>query len=414
MRLLCVHPTFPGQFKHLVPALLSRGDSVYVIRKPGGNAPASKYDRFQIYNYELKRPNTKNIHPLVLETESKVIRGEAVAKIASQLKANGFEPDLIIGHPGWGDLLFIGDIWPNVPQLHYLEFFHGVAGTDDDIRDRFTGDKTLFEMERVRMKNANLLLNLQQMKWGWTPTQFQKSVLPLWAQQKTTVIHDGIDTGWLKPDSNAEFRLPYGYKLRPGDPVVTFINRTFEPYRGIHIFLEALAKLQSTHSTVQVLMVGLDTANVSYGSCRNDGQGWLSALKNEMGNQLDWSRIHCLGVIPHSLLRSVYQVSAVHVYLTYPFVLSWSLVEAMSCGCLVVGSATAPVEELIQHNQNGILVPFQDPEALTSVLQNALIFPDKYKQLRANARKTAMSYDTKVCINKQIALIDYIVRCGLC
>ena len=388
--------------------MLSRDDEICAIRKPGSLSCSLSHERLQIHCYELNRANTKNIYPLVLETESKAIRGAAAAEVAFQLDRNGFVPDLIVGHPGWGDLLFLSDLWPKVPQLHYLEFFHGVPGTDSDIEDRFSTEVSEHERQRVRMKNANLLMNLEQMDWGLTPTRFQKSVLPYWAQQQTSVIHDGIDTHWLKPDRSASLRLPNELTLRAGDPVVTFINRTFEPYRGIHIFLEALARLQHSHATAQAVLVGLDTPNVSYGASRKDGLGWLSALKYEMGDQLDWDRIHCLGTIPHQTLRKVYQISAAHVYLTYPFVLSWSLLEAMSCQCLIVGSATAPVQEIVNDRVNGLLVPFQDSYELANTLLDALTKPGQMESFRSEARLTALNYDINDCVKKQMRLLDFV------
>lgn len=407
MKLLCIHPTFPGQFKHLIPALLSRGDLIWAIRKPGP-IDRSYVKHLKIHPYQLERGNGTDVHPLALETESKVLRGEAVAKVANDLRSQGLQPDLIIGHPGWGDLLFLADVWPDVPQLHYLEFFHGVPGTDHDIDDSLAMEITLQERQRTRMKNANLLLNLEQMDWGWTPTRFQHSVLPSWAQTRCSVIHDGIDINWLKPDHQAQLRLQDGRLLTYGDPVVTFINRTFEPYRGVHVFLESLALLQQRNPLAQAVLVGADTPNVSYGAQRNDGVGWLSALKIQLGDRLDWSRIHCLGTVPHSTLRHVYQISAAHVYLTYPFVLSWSLIEAMSCGCLVVGSDTAPVKELLVDQVNGFLVPFQDPTILADRLQLALTQPRQMQALRHGARKTALKYNVKISIDRQLDLVDFV------
>ncbi len=406
MKILCLHPCFPGQFKHLIPKLLERGDLVWAIRKPGYSNtqidPALK-----VFSYKLKRGNGKDVHPLVLETESKVLRGVAVADVACRLRDEGLLPDLILGHPGWGDMLFMSDVWPEVPQLHYLEFFHGVPGTDHDIEDRYTTKNSIFEAQRTRMKNANLLLNLDSMDLGWTPTQFQKSVFPEWVQSRTSVIHDGIDTNWLIPNEHALLPLPNGNYLRVGDPVVTFINRTFEPYRGIHIFLEAIHRLQQKIPSVHTVLVGADIADVSYGARRSDGRGWLSALMSDMTDSIDWSRVHCLGTVSHDRLLQVYQVSSAHVYLTYPFVLSWSMLEAMSCGCLLVGSSTSPVEEVLQDGQNGFLVDFQDSAGLANILETAIHKPHQMSTIRKNARITAFQYDIRQCLRKQLALIDY-------
>jgi glycosyltransferase involved in cell wall biosynthesis len=408
MKLLCVHPTFPGQFKHLTPVLLQRGDQLWALGKASRPLTVEHPGLVQL-GYSLQRGNGSDTHGLVVETESKVLRGEAAAAQADQLRAKGLTPDLIVGHPGWGEMLFLADIWPQVPQLHYLEFFHGVPDTDNDIDDRYASAATLQERQRTRMKNANLLLNLNQMRWGLSPTRFQRSVLPTWAQARTSVIHDGIDTAWLTPDPQAQLTLANGRVLHAGEPVISFVNRTFEPYRGVHVFLEALTQVQAKHPTAQAVLVGADTPQVSYGAHRSDGRGWLSTLKNELGEQLDWSRIHALGTIRHKTLRQVYRISAAHVYLSYPFVLSWSLLEAMSCGCLVIGSATTPVQEVIEHGRNGLLVPFQAADQLAQAILQALQQPAQMVPLRRQARLSSKAYALPRCLQQQLALIDSLV-----
>jgi len=409
MRILLIHQGLPGQFKHLIPQLIGRGDGLWTISGP--RQKCKLHPGIQSLTYEPNRGNGSDTHSLVLETESKVIRGQAVAEVAAQMHQKGFRPDLILGHPGWGELLFLGDVWPEVPQLHYVEFFHGVPGTDNDIADIHATPQNWQEKARVRMKNANHLLNLNQMGRGMTPTQFQRSMLPAWAQAKTTVIHDGIDTTWLCPDPTATLQIPGGPQLKVGDPVVTFVNRTFEPYRGVHVFLEALAQLQARHPSVQAVLVGADTPKVSYGAQRSDGRGWLTVLREQLGDRLDWRRIHGLGQVPHGVLRDVYRVSAAHVYLSYPFVLSWSLLEAMSCGALVIGSATAPVQEMISHGQNGLLVPFGDAEGLANTLLAALQQQARLVPLRQRARDHILAhYQLSACLRGQLQLVDAVAN----
>ena len=416
MKLLLIHQGFPGQFKHLISALKARGDEIWTIGAPRSREQIPAGINYITYN--PKQGNGRDTFPLASELETKIIRGEAVARKAAQLSAGivtgqPWEPDLIIGHPGWGEMFFLGDVWPETPQLHYVEFFHGVPGTDNDISDQYATKQNWEEKARARIKNTNLLMNLNQMQKGVCPTSFQHSLLPSWAKERTEIIHDGIDTQWLCPDSSSELRirasaqLPKGLVLRNGDPVITFVNRTFEPYRGIHIFLKALAKLQSYHPTAQAVLIGADTPRVSYGAQRNDGRGWLTALKEDMGDKLDWQRIHALGQVPHKILRDVYRVSAAHVYLSYPFVLSWSLLEAMSCNALVIGSDTSPVRELIRHRQTGLLVPFENTNALAKTLLEALSKPSHMLSIRNNARELIKTkYELKICLKQQLKLID--------
>ncbi|MDA9638943.1 glycosyltransferase [Synechococcus sp. AH-779-G23] len=409
MQILIIHKGFPGQFKHLIPVLQERGNQIISItstrQKP--SIPNGVYN----INYYINKPNGSDTFPLASEIETKIIRGDAVAKAAQSLKARGLQPDLIMGHPGWGEMLFLHDVWPQVPQLHYVEFFHGVPGTDNDIKDIHSSTISLSSKTRATVKNTNLLTNLNQMKTGITPTVFQHSLLPEWAQLKTKIIHDGIDTKWLKPNNSAQLTIPNGLVFKYGDPVITFINRTYEPYRGVHIFLDALAKLQKKNPSVHAVMVGKDTPRVSYGAHRRDGKGWLTALKEQYGNHLDWSRIHPIGTVKHSTLKLVYQISAAHIYLSYPFVLSWSLLEAMSCGGLVIGSNTKPVKELITNNQTGLLVPFEDSSLLSTVISEVLEKPNSFNKLRSQARELiAKNYHIEDCLYEQVDLLNSVAN----
>jgi len=409
MRLLLIHQGFPGQFKHIIAALQQRGDEITVISRfrrsdliPNG---------LDYHSYTLSRGNGKDTHSLVLETESKVLRGEAVSKEAYKLREKGYTPDLILAHPGWGESLFLADIWPRVPQLHYVEFAYGVPGTDTDFPDKYLIEQTWEEKARKRMKNANVLLNLMTMSWGITPTNFQRSTIPSWAQCKTSVIHDGINTDWACPDSSEELILNNGLRLTAKDDVITFVNRTFEPYRGVHIFMGALPAVLNARPKAQAILVGHDSPNVSYGANRQDGCGWLTALRNELGDEIDWTRVHAIGTVPHYTLRQIFRISSAHVYFTYPFVLSWSLLEAMSCGALVIGSETAPVQEVIEHGFNGLLTPFADIEQLSHRIIETLSKPDEYLDLRKAARATIVKkYDLKNCLEQQISIIDAVAK----
>lgn len=405
MKILFIHKGFPGQFQDLITKLTERGDQVITISSP--RKKIKKQPNVHYFTYNAKQANGKDTFPLASELETKIIRGEAVARKAAKLLKKGFRPDLIVGHPGWGEMLFLGDVWPNIPQIHYLEFFYGVEGTDNNIDDEYGIKHTWETKSKARIKNTNLLANLDQMHVGLTPTKFQYDLLPTWAQKQTRVIHDGIDTDWLRPDSKAQLKTPNGFIFDKNQAIVTFINRTFEPYRGIHIFLKALAILQAKHANVQALLVGEDTPNVSYGKSRDDGQGWLSALRNELGESIDWSRVHHLGLVSHSTLLKIFQISSTHIYLSYPFVLSWSLLEAMSSGTLVIGSATTPVMELIEHGKTGLLVPFNDYEALADTMFKAILKPSSYTALKENARKhIQLNYDLEKCVNARVKLID--------
>lgn len=412
MKLLVVHQNYPGQFIHLQKALLARGDEITAM----GQAPLKGCtdSRIRKLEWHPKSGNSSDGPRLIRDLESKFIRAEAAAYAAVKAEKDGYKPDLIIGHPGWGETIFLADIWPDVPQLHYLEFDYS-KGLDVQFDPEYSPEYNWFERARQRVKSTNMQLGLQSMSWGITPTRFQWSSLPASHRNSVSVIHDGIDMNVLSPSDSAQLRLPSGRilgTLRDGfDPVLTFVNRTFEPYRGVHRLMRALPALQRLHPRLQTLLIGLDTPKVSYGSKRVDSRGWLAALKEELGESLDWSRIHTPGPLPYKDFVCAMQLSAAHVYFTYPFVLSWSLLEAMACAAPVIGSRTAPVEEVIQHRSNGLLVDFFDQDALVEAVSKCLNDPSFARRLGLNARSTVKSkYELNYCLNKQLSLIDAVAE----
>jgi glycosyltransferase involved in cell wall biosynthesis len=257
------------------------------------------------------------------------------------------------------------------------------------------------------VKNTHLLHALNACDLAISPTQFQKSQHPAWAQDRIHVIHEGIDTERFRPDPAASVHLKTaGVTLRAGEEVVTFVVRQLEPYRGYHIFMRALPLLQRLRPNARVVLVGGD--GTSYGSAPPEGKTWKDIFLAEVASQLDMSRIHFVGRVPHAALTQLMQVSAAHVYLTYPFVLSWSLMEAMSIGCLIVGSDTAPVREVIENGRNGVLTDFFDFEALARCTADALERREELAPLRAAARDTIVrGYDLAAhCLPAQVALLE--------
>jgi glycosyltransferase involved in cell wall biosynthesis len=407
MNLLFVHQGFPGQYVHIVRQLATSGQhricAIGMAKRPPGLPETITY-----LPYSVQRGNTPGIHPLAMETESKLIRAEGCGRVAHGLREQGFRPDLICAHPGWGEALFLKDIWPESPLLTYQEFFYQPHGLDSDFEPDQQGDKSWLDDAKLRMKTANLLLNLQASDWCVTPTQFQRSTFPAEWQSRISVIHEGINTTAAAPDEAvAPLCLPDGTEIRRGEPIVTFVNRRLEPYRGCHTFLRALPELQRLAPDARVVIVG-SQQGVSYGK-EAPGGSWKDVFLPEIDGHYDPSRVHFTDTLPYASFLQLLKISAVHVYLTYPFVLSWSLLEAMSCGCAVVGSATAPVQEVIQHGQNGLLVDFFSPNDLATATAELLGNREQAAQLGAAARELVVrQYRLESCLAHQLALMQLV------
>jgi glycosyltransferase involved in cell wall biosynthesis len=323
----------------------------------------------------------------------------------SRLREEGFRPDVVAAHPGWGEALFVKDVFPEARFITYAEYFYGGAGSDTDFDPEFP----LEEAEagaRIRIKNMHLLQALNDCDAAMTPTRFQKERHPAWAQERMHVIHDGIDTNRFRPDPSATVSLrAAGVTLSAGDEVVTFACRHLEPYRGYHVFMRALPLLQRLRPQARVVIVGGD--DTSYGAKPPSGTTWKQVFLQEVARELDPSRVHFVGQVPHARLTQLMQVSSAHVYLTYPFVLSWSLLEAMSTGCLIVGSDTAPVREVIEHGRSGILTDFFDAQKLATTIAQTLEQGDALRPLREQARQTIRErFDLRrLCLPAQLALL---------
>lgn len=350
--------------------------------------------------YSVGEPATA--HATLAATDYHVRTGEAVAAELARLRRHD-RPDAIIGHVGWGGMLFARDAMPGVPLIGYCEYFYNATGSDLDFDPALSVPEA--ERRRIRMRNAAQLVTLQTLDFAYAPTRWQQQQYPQALRPRIAVCHDGIDLRACRPDAQAAFVLPDGRVLRPGDPVVTFVARDLDPYRGYPQFMRAAARMAQARPDLVFVAVGGD--GPGYGRPRSDGLTWREAMLQETGLG---ERITHIPWLDHDDLVRLFQVSAAHVYLSVPFVLSWSLLEAMACGCLVVGSATPPVQEVVRHGANGLLAPFFDEAVLARTVLAAVDGSPILDGLRQAARRTVMAhYELETCLDRQLGFVNRLV-----
>jgi glycosyltransferase involved in cell wall biosynthesis len=369
----------------------------------------------RILPYTIHGRSSREIHPWLADFETKVLRGHSCYRAAMVLKEQGFSPDIICAHHGWGESLFLKDVWPRARMGLYCELYHLATPEFTAFDPEFPARDAQTDALRLRLKNLNNRLHAEVMDAGLSPTRFQADTYPDDVRDRITVTHDGIDTAQVCPDPAARLVLPEGPTLTRDDEVITFINRNLEPYRGYHVFMRALPAILRARPRAHVVIVGGD--GVSYGAKPPEGQTWKQIYIDEVRAEIpdaDWARVHFLGKVPYDTYLSMLRVSTVHVYLTYPFVLSWSLLESMAAGCAVLASDTAPVREAIAHDETGVLTDFFDRDALVDRLSALLDDPDRRDGLgraaRAHIRET---YDLEtICLPRQLAWIEALAQCG--
>lgn len=400
MKILFVHQNFPGQYLHLARHLGAQPgfEVVFLTQRQSGELPGVRK-----IVYQPRRPVTPNVHLYIRETEAGVLNAQEVARAALSLKRTGFVPDVMVGHNGWGEIWYLKDVYPDTPLLGYFEFFYQATGADVGFDPLMPA--TVDTAPRVRTKNLGNLLGLEAVDLGQCPTEWQRSGYPVRWHSRLRVIHEGVDTRIVAPDPQARVKLPDGRELSADDEVVTYVARNLEPYRGFPSFMRSLPAILARRPWAHVVVIGGD--GTSYGPRLATGS-FRDLMLQELGDAPGLERVHFLGQTPYSVFLSVLQISSAHVYLTYPFVLSWSMLEAMAAGCLVVGSRTPPVEEVIRHGENGLLVDFFDPHDIAETVVAALEDPAACTSLRRSARETVIErYDLQsVCLPAQLRLLD--------
>ncbi|MBO0347768.1 glycosyltransferase family 4 protein [Phormidium pseudopriestleyi FRX01] len=399
MQILFLHPNFPAQFRHLATVLGSNPNNTVVFgtknERPEWVIPGVKKALF-----EPSRDPHPGTHHYVRPLESAVIYGQAVYRMAEQLKTQGFVPDVIYGHSGWGPTIFAKDIYPETPLMCYFEWYYHAYGSDAnfDPNDPLNAD----DVARIRVKNAPILIDLASCDWGVSPTYWQRSQFPPEFHSKLSVVHDGVDTEYFKPDPGAKLVLP-NLDLSHVDELVTYVARGMEPYRGFPEFIEAVGYIQERRPNCHVVVVGSD--RVCYGKSLPNGETYKDYMLKKV--PLDLTRVHFVGSLPYGLYLKVIQASDVHIYLTRPFVLSWSMIESLSTGCLVLGSDTQPVREVITDGENGLLVDFFSPKQIADRVDEVFNHPTRMAEIRKKARETAIErYAMPMLLKRHLQLIE--------
>lgn len=386
MRILFAHRNFPAQFGAFGEWLAGQGWEVaYLTQREGAGSAAL---RVVVCPADHRAP-VEGIHRYVRPLEGAVITGQAFARAAVELDRTGFRPDVVMSHAGWGVGTFLRDVWPGTCAIPYFEWYYNWPYPDRTPYDGETADP-LDARARNRIRNAPLWADFSTATRALCPTRFQAAQFPEWMRARLTVMHDGVDTALHSPGEggaagrSADRAILARWGIPEDAEVLTSITRGMEPHRGFPETMRAIALLQKRRPKLHALVGGED--RVAYGAQLPEGDSWKKRMLAEL--DLDLSRVHFTGLMSRPDMVAVMRASDAHVYLTVPFVLSWSLLDAMACGCLLVASDTAPVREFVEDGVTGLLVPPDDPAALAARIAAALDGRDgdALRRIRARAR----------------------------
>ena len=397
MHILFVHQNFPAQFGPFAFRL---------AETPGYRCTFVSQKLDEVYRgvrclkYGTRGGATNATNFLSRTFENGVWHAAGVHE--SLVAAPEIRPDLIVGHSGFGSTIFLRDLYPGVPIVNLFEYFYRVAGADMDFRPDFPAQP--LDRHRARTRNAMILLDLDNCDLGYCPTAWQLSRFPTEYRAKLRPLFDGVDTNLWKPDPTAP-RIVGNRILPPGMKLVTYVSRGMESMRGFDLFVKVAKRICDRRADVMFAVVGSD--RVCYGGDERFTGGktfkdWVLAQ-----DAYDLSRIVFTGSLPEAELARLLAASDLHLYFTVPFVLSWSMVNAMSCGAVVLASDTAPVRELIVHGKTGLLAPFFDVEGFAEQANRVLDDPAGHAPLgRAAAELIREKYSLDVSLPKFLTLCN--------
>ena len=392
MNVLIVHQNFPGQFRHLANYFTSSADNrvVGICQPQAPGIRDQQFSRVLKSVYKPHRKPVKNGHSYLTRVEAGVLNGQGVARCLIDLRKKGFKPDITFAHIGWGEVLYFKDVFPDVPLIGHCEFYYHGNGADVDFDPEFPA--TIDDRMRIRTWNMTQLASLVSIDGGISSTRWQRNLYPSEFHRKIEIIHEGVNTEVVKPDGNQHLVLSDGTTLTKDMEVVTYTARGLEPYRGFHIFMKAVEEICRRRPQCHIIITGGD--EVRYGKKLPDGLSYREKLLKEV--TIDKKRVHFTGLVPYETHLKTLQISSAHVYLTIPFVLSWSMMEAMAAQCVIIGSATPPVEEIIEDGRNGLLCDFFSPQQIADRVDEVFNNPDRMHRLREAARRDIIEhYDVK-------------------
>lgn len=388
MKLLCAHRVYPGQFRNLMNFM--QQDERHQVKFLAYRLHEQPPHSIQVEMYQPSRLTLDSTHPCVQSTENAVLFGQAAYRAALRLKAQGFEPDVILGHSGWGPTLYLRDVFPKASILCYFEWFYRARGSSHGFHPNIplAPEHAL----QIRTKNVPILMDLAEAQAGMTPTHWQRQQFPAEYRHKIEVIHDGVNMEYYSPQPEGLYLPRVGLDLRGKDQVVTYVATGMEPMRGFPEFMQAVSILQQRCPRCEVVVVGED--RTEYSNPLASGKTYRQLMLEIY--PYDLSRLHFTGRLSLEEYRKVLRASMVHVYLSFPYILSWSMLEAMSTGCLILGSTTPPVEEVLRDNENGLLVDFFDVKGMAQKIEAVLADPPAYDIMRHHARETIFQrYDAE-------------------
>jgi len=401
MQILFLHDNFPAQFGYIGAFLAEKGWDVWF----GTQREGARHNAIKVFNYKPHRGLTKEIHPYAANFERACLTGQGVARAAIALAKKGLRPDIVVAHSGWGPGIFAKDIWPDCKYVGYFEWYYRRNAPDTEFRDE--GDRGIDQQLRTRSRNAAIMMDLAACDVGLYPTEFQKAQFPACFQDKIQVMHDGIDCNTYCPDRGSRLKL-FNLDLSHVDELVTYVARGMEPYRGFPEFMRALEKLQQMRPNVHAVIVGED--RVAYGKPLPEGESYKKQMLAELS--LDMSRVHFTGLLSRGDYLKVLQASSLHAYMTVPFVLSWSMMEAMSAGCAILASDTEPVREMLMDRVHGETVDTRNINAVAQKM-NALLDDEALRHSYGDAARRAMSlqYAQTDALPAKLALFESLTAC---